>query len=523
MTGVPPSSPITLLIAALGGEGGGVLTGWIVAAAEQAGYPVQATSIPGVAQRTGATTYYLEIWPEKWIALGNRGPVLSLAPAIGEVDILASSELLETGRAIRAGFVTPDRTLLVASTHRFFTTLEKMAMGDGRFDAARLREAAVARSRARVMFDMERVAADSGAPLSAVLLGAIAGCGRLPVPDGLFREAIRADGRAVEANLRGFEAGLDAARKETAPERLPAKRASARVDAAALIARARDEFPAALHETLDHAVRRLVDYQGVGYAAHYLDRLRPFRDGDIRLSTTVARHLAVRMSYEDVIRVAQAKTRPGRFARIRAEAGADAKDSVVVTEFFKPGLREICDILPKSLAEWILARAQTRPWLRDFQKGMELHSTTLWGYGRLRLLARLRRFRPISWRYVGEQAAIGDWLAMVAQASERSTDLAIEIADCARLIKGYGGTHRRGTANFDRIADALIRPALAGQSELSSAPSRIAAARGAALADPDGAALDDAIDGVAAASTIPPVPGRESGLIFESASHQELA
>jgi indolepyruvate ferredoxin oxidoreductase beta subunit len=47
--------PVSILIAALGGQGGGVLTDWIVGAAEHAGLPAQATSIPGVAQRTGAT------------------------------------------------------------------------------------------------------------------------------------------------------------------------------------------------------------------------------------------------------------------------------------------------------------------------------------------------------------------------------------------------------------------------------------------------------------------------------------
>src|SRR5262249_32902831 len=61
--GVSGTRPISILIAALGGEGGGVLTDWIVAAAAELGFPVQSTSIPGVAQRTGATTYYIEIVP----------------------------------------------------------------------------------------------------------------------------------------------------------------------------------------------------------------------------------------------------------------------------------------------------------------------------------------------------------------------------------------------------------------------------------------------------------------------------
>jgi len=72
--------PISILIAALGGEGGGVLTDWIVAAAGELGFPVQSTSIPGVAQRTGATTYYIEIVPVPARELPGR-PVLALAPA----------------------------------------------------------------------------------------------------------------------------------------------------------------------------------------------------------------------------------------------------------------------------------------------------------------------------------------------------------------------------------------------------------------------------------------------------------
>ena len=92
--------PITLLIAALGGEGGGVLTGWIVSAAEQAGFPVQSTSIPGVAQRTGATTYYIEIFPALTRELDGKYPVLALTPGVGDIDIAVASELLEAGRTV---------------------------------------------------------------------------------------------------------------------------------------------------------------------------------------------------------------------------------------------------------------------------------------------------------------------------------------------------------------------------------------------------------------------------------------
>ena len=202
---------LTLLIAALGGEGGGVLSNWIVTAAESLGFPVQSTSIPGVAQRTGATTYYIEIVPAA--DKGGRRPVLALLPGVGDIDVVLASELMEAGRAVAAGFVTPDRTLAIASTSRFYVMNEKIAMGDGRYDSGRLMQAIEQHSRARRLLDMEEIARRTGAMLNAVMLGVLAGSDALPIPAEAFEAAIRADGKAVESNLRGFRAGFDAAQE----------------------------------------------------------------------------------------------------------------------------------------------------------------------------------------------------------------------------------------------------------------------------------------------------------------------
>ncbi|MGA7983569.1 MAG: 2-oxoacid:acceptor oxidoreductase family protein, partial [Burkholderiales bacterium] len=177
-----PERPLTVLIAALGGEGGGVLADWILTAAAAEGYPVQSTSIPGVAQRTGATTYYLEIYPARAAELGERRPVMTLAPAPGYVDVMLASELLEAARALQNGFVTPDRTTLIASTHRIYTTVEKMAMGDGRLDSERIVKAAQTLARRAQLFDMQRLAREAGTVISAVMFGALAGSGTLPLP-----------------------------------------------------------------------------------------------------------------------------------------------------------------------------------------------------------------------------------------------------------------------------------------------------------------------------------------------------
>ena len=130
--------PTTIQVSAIGGEGGGVLSSWLVAAARNAGLPVQSTSIPGVAQRTGATIYYIEIYPIKIKSLGKRRPVMALYPGVGDIDIMVASEIIEAGRAISNGFVTPDRTHLIASTHRVYAIGERSDMGDGRYDLRKL-------------------------------------------------------------------------------------------------------------------------------------------------------------------------------------------------------------------------------------------------------------------------------------------------------------------------------------------------------------------------------------------------
>ncbi|SVB48044.1 uncharacterized protein METZ01_LOCUS200898, partial [marine metagenome] len=193
----------------MGGEGGGVLMDWIVKTAIAAGLPVQATSIPGVAQRTGATTYYIEIWPERLDGDVSKRPIFSLSPAIGEIDIMIATELAEGARALGNGFITPNRTTLISSTHRVFLTLEKMAMGDGRLDDKKLYAALKRSAKKSVMFDASEVAVQHNTIINAVLLGALAGTGALPFEPDAYTASIKAEGKSIEPNLAGFRAGLE--------------------------------------------------------------------------------------------------------------------------------------------------------------------------------------------------------------------------------------------------------------------------------------------------------------------------
>lgn len=490
--------PVTILIGALGGDGGGVLCDWIVAAAHSQGLGVQATQIPGVAQRTGATTYYLEVMP----AAGPLASVLALNPAIGEVDVALATELLEAGRMIFNGFVTPERTTLIASTHRVLAIGERMAMGDGSFDVGRLLRAVKERSKTQILFDMDQAAEESGGVINAVLLGALAGSGRLPIPDTAFEAAIRHAGKSIDTNLAAFAFGRGHARGELEQAvREHRKRQSGAAGVEDLMERARRAFPATSLDMVEEGVRRLAAYQDRSYAALYLDRLDAVQTlGSAELLRETARHLAVRMSFEDVIRVAQAKTSAERLVRVRGEVRAKDHEPLEITEHFKPGIEEICAVLPPSLARRILAWAERTGRLGKVYFSMHVRTTTVWGFARLRFLASLRWWRPRTFRFVEEQAEIDRWLTSIRAAAPLSIDLAREIAESARLIKGYGDTYERGLQNYRRIADEVIAPALAGRMSSRAAADAVANARVAALADPDGESLSKTLAAIASVS-----------------------
>lgn len=444
----------TLLIAAVGGQGGGVLAEWVVEAATEAGLLAHATSIPGVAQRTGSTTYYVELFT------GPReaAPAFSLYPVPGMLDVLLAPEFLELGRAIEQGIPSPGRTTIVTSTHRVYSIHEKMAAGHGIYPAGELAVAARAFSRRLIAFDALAVARERDTEVNAVLLGALAGSESLPMAPAHFRSAIRRRGVAVEMNLRGFEAGLAwvdrgvpaGAEPPRRPFRPPPPELAARVAT----------FPARLQALLGEAVTRLVDYQDVRYAERYLQRLAPFvaAGADLDLAAVVARHLAVWMAYEDAIRVADLKTRRSRFARLRAEAGPGPV-AIQVTDYLRPELDELFGILPAPLAAPVARWAERRWPTRRPTLGQRVHTTTVLGFLRLWLLARCRRLRPVSYRARLEHARMDRWLAAVQAWAHREPALAAELARAAQLIKGYGEVRRRLSALFDHLLASVDRVA----------------------------------------------------------------
>ena len=493
--------PITLQVSAIGGEGGGVLAGWIVAAAQNAGFPVQSTSIPGVAQRTGATVYYIEIFPIPITNLDGKRPIMALYPGVGDIDIMLASEFAEAGRAIANGFITPDRTDLIASTHRVYSIGERSNMGDGRYETDKLFEVTRKRSKRAFLSDFREVAQAAGVSLNAVLLGILASIERLPMSKADYEIAIKESGIAVEPNLRGFEVGL-AYKFSEEPQKIDPIPYKKKDIVKELESRIYEEFAKSAHETLIEAVYRLTDYQDGAYASLYLERMAKISEfeknalGNGTLTIEAGRHLALWMTYEDVIRVAQLKSAPKRFEKIRSEVGATLQEPIQVIDFFKPGIEEICSILPHWLGRAILNFAKNRDWYSRAYLGLHLKSTSIFGYVRLRLLAGLRRWRRGTYKFIEEQAMIETWLKDIQKGISIDVAFAQEIVECARLIKGYGDTHQRGFQNFSRIREIIILPALSGAFSVNNAVDALSNARVAALGDPGNDRLNAVFEGI---------------------------
>jgi indolepyruvate ferredoxin oxidoreductase beta subunit len=514
---VDDDQAVTILISALGGEGGGVLADWLVDTARACGHAVQATSIPGVAQRTGATTYYVEIFPRPSAELGGRTPVFGLYAVPGGLDLLVGSELLEAVRQAGNGLVSPDRTTVLVSTARTLTTVEKMQPADGRVQDAALLKALRSSAAELELLDMTALALHSGTVISAVMFGALAGwacsSGRLPFARTDYEATITRSGKGVVTSLRGFGAAFDrvaSARSQRQGVLALADSVAQRSQApmpenvvqrsqAELAAVAGLPAPVAAVAALGHA--RLIDYQDAGYATLYRQRLDRIvaaeraaaPAGDFRASTEAARWLALWMAFDDIVRVADLKSRASRWQRVQREVGASEGELLRVHDHFKPGVAEFAALLPQrwadALQRWDRRRVQRgrEPWALPLAIG----SHTVFGLLALRGLAALKGQRRRGSRFAVEQALIERWLAAVQRGLTERADLGLEIARCGRLIKGYGSTNERGKHNLLHLIDHLAWATAVG--DAASRAEAVAAARAAALADEAGQSLDQTL------------------------------
>ena len=492
--------PLSVAILAMGGQGGGVLSDWIVAVAEANGWHAQSTSVPGVAQRTGATLYYIEMLPPK----DGLAPVLALMPTPGDVDVVIAAELMEAGRSILRGLVTPDRTLLITSTHRAYAVAEKEKPGESIADPQAVNAAAGISARRIIAFDKDETAREAGTVISAPLLGALAGSGALPFSRESFESVIAAGGLGVKASLKGFAEGFTRAILNELPEAriaptkklegIPETLGSPELDHRLARVRA---LPDAAQVAALAGLKRCIDYQDLAYGDEYLSRLEALRDLDhnqggsahgYAFTAAAAKHVANAMAYDDVVGVADLKIRSARFARIAREMKA-GEDPLQLTEFVHPRGEEVVSLLP---AGWGRKLAASPSWVaridRWVNRDRRIRTATIPGFLQFHMVAGLRRFRRRLLRHEAEMRHMEGWLAIATQTLPQNYDLARAIIAARRLIKGYSDTHARGLSKFDRVISAV--PLLTPRADGGVWMDRLISA---ALKDENGDALDGAL------------------------------
>jgi indolepyruvate ferredoxin oxidoreductase beta subunit len=456
--------PITIAVLALGGQGGGVLTHWLVDVAEANGFLAQSTYVAGVAQRTGATVYCIELYAKENADKHGKRPVFTPYPVPGDVDLVIAGEMAETGRAIQKGFVTPNATTLIASSHRIYSIIEKQAVDDGILDQSPVAEIAGKIAKKFICFDMAAAAEETNSVISAVMLGAIAATDVLPFGRDAYHNAIRDSGRSVEQNLAGFDAGYSGASSPAA-----ASGQATVVDAQPrgengrrLQQRIAVELPESVRAVALHGALRALDYQDARYASAYVDSLVQFCSTerssagdahDFALTAEVARQLALQMCYEDTLRVADLKIRSDRSRRVRDQLGVSDQQPVHVVEYFHPRIEEFCDTLPAGTGRYILRSPRIRKTLAPlFSKGRNIKTTSITGFLMLRLVAGMTRWRRSTYRFAVQQDLVAGWLENVHIALQSNYDSALRVAGSIESVRGYGDTYERG---LKRYKDAL--------------------------------------------------------------------
>ncbi|MFZ5490971.1 MAG: indolepyruvate oxidoreductase subunit beta family protein [Pseudomonadota bacterium] len=449
-----------ILIGTVGGQGGGVLSDWLVKGLLNAGWQAQSIGLLGLSQRAGSVIYYCEARP-----FGDKPPILSAYAAPGDVDLLLAQEFLELGRLLQGGFAHQDCTV-IANTYRYYGTLEKTPAEGGIYPSGVIRKAAETLSSDSYLFHAQELVAQAGLSLlssNAILLGAVVASKVFDLPAEPFRRAIEEAEVNVGDNLKAFDLGYSMMRDGTLPralfkesevldwQQLAEQREAAlpsrrRAEYRQLLDQGRSAAPA-LSRVFAEACYRLLDFQNGAYVREYLARVQEIQTAEKNQSgqdssvvtAGYAQHLANWMSYEDASRVAQLKLRPERFTRLRKDHNVRGEDPFWVDDFLAPDPPQIYGMLPVGLGRWV--RERGRRWREDFDHiamPMRVRSNRPWGYLTLSVVSAMRHLRRRSLRHHEELALLKRWHDAVLNWLARDATLGRLAADAGRVVKGYG-------------------------------------------------------------------------------------
>ena len=470
---------IRILIPAVGGQGGAVLTEWLIKALEIEEYDVQGISLPGLSQRGGSTTFYIEAFPKN----SNEKIVFSLYPLPGDIDLILSQELLELGRILKDGFGSEDTTI-ISNTHRIYSTVEKLPISSGIYSKDVLTKFAEKFSKNFIGVDALKIAQENGMDQlasNAIILGALSSSFVLPIKKESYQKAIESVAVSSSMNLKAFNVGYDYVIKnkgdtavndnENYPENefLKYINVKDRDKVDKLISELPGKYPDFLIPLISEALYRLADYQSASYAERYLEKLDKFREidqtvpnKDFKLTENVIKNLALLMSYEDGIRVSELKIRDDRFQRIKNEMSISDDQIYNVVDYLKPDAEEVYGLFPNVIVKPALYIIESGPFKKLWRRKDPLTfsqkptTTSFFGFFRIWILTKFKFIRPYSFRYKNEHRLIGLYLQSVEKFAEGDYELGVLTARSGSIIKGYGRVRRRTIDTFNRLIGNVV-------------------------------------------------------------------
>ena len=156
------------------------------------------------------------------------------------------------------------------------------------------------------------------------------------------------------------------------------------------------------------------------------------------------------MSYEDTHPGGRSEDPPPAL-RARAQPRFGSRDDQVlqINEFLHPRVEEIADTLPAGWGRWLLRTGWARGLVSRFvSQGRVVQTSSIRGYCCSTVSPACAGCggRPCDTQ--AERGRIEPWLAEIRRQRRLRLRLAVEIAACQRLVKGYSDTHARGLRNF---------------------------------------------------------------------------
>ncbi len=441
---------LRVLIATVGGQGGGVLSDWLIHGLLNANWNAASIGLLGLSQRAGTVTYYCEASSDK-----EEKIVTSMFAMPGDVNLFIGQELLELGRLLSAGYASDD-CVIIGNLGRTYTTLEKMPSENGVYDSSIITNAAEKLSpKNNYLVDAPAyVTAHQLQHLTsnAFLLGLVVASPVIDLPTEPFIKAIRDSEVNVNGNIKAFELGyqmfkdekihLGVNQFEIKDNLLSSKLKASCTNTDTLFEKIKSRCSKEVIDSIEFACQRLEDYQDKEYVQSYLGMIDELRNINLVRPATVeafAKNSALWLSYEDIPRVGQLKTKPDRFAKVFKEHGIGPQHIVKITDYFVPDVEQLVGMLPQPIAKLIMKIGSR--FTHDFEGKsfpLKIKSTSILGYWSLRLLSIGRYWRRSSLRHQYEMSKFNFWFDNLKRTQEESPAVAQIVAELARVIKGYG-------------------------------------------------------------------------------------